>query len=163
MYILAIICSALLLAADQFTKYYIVQNMPLNSEAEFIEGFLSFHYIHNTGGAWGFMQNHTWILLSLSVIAMLICLAFLLKTKANDKVLFWALCLVMSGGIGNMIDRFLRGGKVVDFLVFEFYKEFPRFNVADCAICVGAALLVIYFIKDFITTAKHDKEIEKSA
>ena len=162
MYILAIICAALFLVADQVSKYFVVENIPLNGEAEFIDGLISFHHIHNTGGAWGFMKDHTWILLSITVIAMIICLALLLKSKANDKVLFWALCLIMSGGLGNMIDRIFRSGKVVDFLVFDFYKAFPRFNIADCAIVIGALLLVIYFIKDFLTTAKASKEGQNS-
>ena len=160
MYILAIVVSVLLLAADQLTKYMVVQNMALNSEAPFIDGLLSFHYIHNTGGAWGFMKDHTWILLSFTVIAMIICLALLLKTKKNDKMLFWALCLIMSGGLGNMIDRIFRGGKVIDFLVFDFWKDFPRFNIADCAVVIGAALLILYFVKDFIVTARGGKKAE---
>ena len=149
MYILAIVCAVLFLVADQVSKYLVVQNIPLNGEAEFINGLISFHHIHNSGGAWGFMENHTWLLLSITVIAMIICFAMLLKTKKNDKLLFWALCLVMSGGLGNMIDRIFRGGKVVDFLVFDFYKQFPRFNIADCVVVIGAGLIVIYFIIDF--------------
>ncbi|MBO5955916.1 MAG: signal peptidase II, partial [Clostridia bacterium] len=57
-----------------------------------------------------------------------------------------AVCLVISGGLGNMIDRVFRGGNVVDFLHFEFYPTFPVFNVADIFVCIGAGLLAIFFV-----------------
>ena len=158
-YALAVICSVLFLAADQISKFIVVQNMTLGGESiPVIDGFFRFTYIHNEGGAWGFMAGHTWLLLSFTVIAMLVCLALLFKAGTNNKVLFWAICLILSGGLGNMIDRIFRDGKVVDFIELEFIR-FPVFNVADCAVCIGAALLFIYFLKDFFASAKTDKEI----
>ena len=71
-YVLAIVSFFLLIAADQVTKYIVVSNMALNSSAEFLPGFMNFWYIHNQGGAWGFLEGHTWILLSLTILIMII-------------------------------------------------------------------------------------------
>ena len=85
---------------------------------------------------------------------MLICIALLLKYGVKDKLMFWAISLVLSGGIGNMIDRIFRDGEVVDFIQLDFWKSYPIFNVADCAIVIGAGLLMLYFVKDIIKDAR---------
>ena len=61
-----------------------------------------------------------------------------------------------------MIDRIFRGGNVVDFLHFEFFPSFPVFNVADCAVVVGAGLLILYFILDTIKEEKQKKALKLS-
>lgn len=155
-YILAIICGVVALAVDQLTKFTVTQNMQLNDSAEFISGFMDFWYIHNEGGAWGFLEGYTWILLSVTIIIMLICIAMLLKSNMKNKLLFWTVCLILSGGLGNMIDRLFRNGKVVDFMHFQFI-DFPVFNVADCTIVVGAGLLILYFILDMIRENKEKR------
>lgn len=152
-YILAVIVGIVFLALDQITKYIVVQNMPLGASADFISGFIGFWHINNKGGAWGFLEGYTWILLSVTIIVMIICFALLLKHGAKNKLLFWAITLVLSGGIGNMIDRIFNGGEVVDFIHLEF-MEFPVFNIADCAIVIGAGLLVLYFVMDMIRERK---------
>ena len=67
------------------------------------------------------------------------------------------LSLVVSGGVGNLIDRIFRDGKVIDFLHFEFWPQFPVFNVADCAIVVGVGLLILYFVIDTVNEYKFKK------
>lgn len=151
--IFAVITGVLLLVADQFTKYIVVQNMPLGASCDFIPGFMGFWHIHNKGGAWGFLEGYTWILLSVTIIVMIICFTMILKHGIKNKLLFWAITLVLSGGIGNLIDRIFNGGEVVDFLHFEFI-DFPVFNIADCAIVIGAGLLILYFIFDIINDRK---------
>jgi signal peptidase II len=86
-----------------------------------------------------------------------ICFAMLLKHGLKNKLLFWAITLVLSGGIGNMIDRIFNGGVVIDFLHFEFI-DFPVFNIADCAIVLGGGLLILYFIVDFV---KERRELKR--
>ncbi|MBQ3817292.1 MAG: signal peptidase II [Clostridia bacterium] len=157
-YILAIVISLLVIAVDQITKSYIASNYVLGGESHtFIKGIIDITYIHNSGGAWGMLSGYTWILISVTIVIMLICITMLLKVGLKNKLMFWAVCLVLSGGIGNMIDRIFRGGKVIDFFHFSFFKEFPVFNVADCAIVCGAALLLLYFIIDIIKDAKIKK------
>ena len=129
-------------------------NFSIGEGTDFIKGLIDIVYIHNKGGAWGILEGHTWGLLAMTIVIMLICLALLFKWGAKNKLLFWAMSLVLFGGLGNMIDRIFRDGNVVDFLHFEFWPTFPVFNVADCAIVIGVALLVIYFIFDTIKDMK---------
>lgn len=71
-YILAVVCSFLILLLDQLTKFLISNNFTLGEGTDFIKGFIDIVYIHNTGGAWGILSGNTWGLLSLTVIVMLI-------------------------------------------------------------------------------------------
>lgn len=156
-YILALICGVAVLVADQITKFYIISNFEIGGSADFLRGFIDIIYINNKGGAWGILQGYTWALLSITAIVMVICFTLLLKLGRRNKILFWAITLVLFGGIGNMIDRIFRDGNVVDFLHFEFWPTFPIFNVADCAVVVGAGLLIFYFVYDSIKDAKQKK------
>ena len=154
-YILAVVLAVLFLGADQLTKYIVISNMELFESVPFIKGLMNFTYIHNTGGAWGILNRHTWVLIVFTAIALLVCLFVLIK-YARNKILIFALCLILSGGIGNMIDRIFRSGKVIDFLEFTFI-DFPVFNVADIAVCIGAGLLMLYFVLDTIKEQKEKK------
>lgn len=156
-YILAAITGALVLCADQFTKVYVQNHFEMAKSYDFLPGLIDITYIHNDGGAWGMLGGYTWLLLSVTIVVMLVCIALLLKYGAKDKMMFWAIVLVLSGGVGNMIDRIFRGGKVIDFLHFEFWPTFPVFNIADCAIVVGAGLLMLYFFKGIIDEEKQKR------
>ncbi len=158
-YILAAITGVLVLCADQFTKVYVQNHFEMAKSYDFLPGLIDITYIHNDGGAWGMLGGYTWLLLSVTIVVMLVCIALLLKYGAKDKLMFWAIVLVLSGGIGNMIDRIFRGGKVIDFLHFEFWPTFPVFNIADCAIVVGAGLLMLYFFKGIIDEEKQKRSI----
>ncbi|MBR4116626.1 MAG: signal peptidase II [Clostridia bacterium] len=157
-YILAILCGFLILGADQLSKYYIATNFELGESAEFINGLIDIIYINNKGGAWGILQGYTWALLAVTAILMVVCFTLLVKLGRRNKIVFWAVSLVLFGGLGNMIDRIFRGGNVVDFLHFEFYPQFPIFNVADCAVVIGAFILLGYFIYDSIKDSKEKKK-----
>lgn len=154
LYLLAGIVSVLFLVADQISKWYIASNFVLAESKPFINGLIDFTYVNNKGGAWGLMEGHTWILLSLTFFIMIICVALLIKEGFKNKLLFFSVCLILSGGIGNMIDRIFRQGNVVDFIHLHFMPTFPVFNIADCAVCIGAGLLFVYFILDMIKDYK---------
>lgn len=154
-YALAGICSVLVIVADQLSKVYIVNNFALAESRPFINGIIDFTYIHNQGGAWGLMSGYTWLLLAMTLLIMIVCVAMLFKSGFKNKLLFWSICLIMSGGIGNMIDRIFRNGKVVDFIHLHFMPDFPVFNLADCAVCIGACLLMLYFIADIFKDRKN--------
>lgn len=156
-YVLAIIVSALFLLADRFTKYIVDTNMALHESIPFIPGFMDFTYIHNTGGAWGVLSGKTPILVVFTAFVMVGCIIFLIKYGRKNPLLFWAVCLIISGGIGNMIDRIFNEGRVIDFLRTLFI-DFPIFNVADCAVVIGAGLLILYFIIDTVKDAKENKK-----
>ncbi len=156
-YILAVVCGAILLCADQLTKYCISANFVLGESRSFLKGFIDLTYIHNRGGAWGMLYGHTYILLPVTLAVMALCVFFYVKYGKKSRLMLWAITLVLSGGIGNMIDRVFRGGNVVDFLHFEFFPSFPVFNIADCAIVIGAGLLILYFILDAVKEEKRKK------
>lgn len=159
-YILAIVSGIALLGIDQLTKYLIASDFQMYETHEFLKGFIELTYIHNRGGAWGMLYGRTYILVPLTVAVMLVCIVFFVKYGKKSRLLLWAMSLVMSGGLGNMIDRVFRDGNVVDFLHFEFFPSFPVFNVADCAIVVGAGLLILYFILDAVKESKQKKQTE---
>lgn len=161
-YILAIICGVLLISADAVSKIYIMSNFALGESAPFINGLLDIVYIHNKGAAWGMLSGKTAILIILTLTIMIFCVIFLIKYAKKSKILFWAITLVLSGGIGNMYDRIFRDGNVVDFLHFEFWPDFPIFNIADCGVVVGAGLLILYFIIDTVKEYKQKKQVENA-
>jgi len=156
-YIIALFIGVLVLVVDQSTKALVVKSFSLGETREFLNGLIDFVYVKNSGGAWGFLSGKTWVLLCFTILVMVICVVILFKYGKNNKLLFWAISLVLFGGIGNMIDRIFRGGFVVDFLHFEFWPQFPVFNIADCGIVVGTGLLILYFVLDMINDYKSKK------
>ena len=155
-FVLAGVVAALFLAADQFTKYIVMNNMELYQTIDFIDGFMNFTYIHNNGGAWGMLGGYTWLLVVVTAIIMVGLIVAIVKIGRNSPLFFWSGCLILSGGIGNMIDRIFRDGNVVDFLHVQFI-DFPVFNVADCAVVIGSGLLILYFIIDTVKEYKKEK------
>jgi signal peptidase II len=105
-------------------------------------------FIKNTGAAFGLFKNSTWFFIAVSVIAVVIIGAILLKAIRNDKffgnfILNLGLILIMSGALGNLIDRVsLR--YVIDFIDVRIW---PVFNFADSSITIGTALLIVSFVK----------------
>lgn len=156
-YILALTVGALVLGIDQYTKYYIVNTFDIFEGTDFINGLIDIQYIRNGGGAWGILEGHTWGLLAMTLIIMLVCITLLFKWGIKSKLVFWAMSLVLFGGLGNIIDRVFRDGLVVDFLHFEFWDSFPVFNVADCGIVVGVGLLLLYFVIDTVKEIKEKR------
>ncbi|MCQ2455109.1 MAG: signal peptidase II [Clostridia bacterium] len=154
-YILAIITGILFLGADRFTKA-VFKPLMFSEPKPFIKGIIDITVIPNRGGAWGVLSGKTFVLLGFTLVIMALLIVFLAKYAEKSKLMFWAVCLIISGGIGNMIDR-ISAGEVVDFLHFEFWPDFPVFNVADCAVCIGAGLLCLYFIIDSVKEIKEKK------
>lgn len=157
-YILAIVSGVLILAADFISKEYVAATFIYGETKPFINGLLDFNYIHNKGAAWGAFSGNRAFLIALTLAIMIICIFCLIKLGKNSKLFFWAITLVLSGGIGNMYDRIFRGGEVIDFLHFEFWPTFPVFNIADCAIVIGAGLLILYFILDTVKEFKEKRQ-----
>ncbi len=159
LYIIAALLSALIIGGDQISKMLVVSHLTLGTEVKsVIPGVINFVYVQNEGGAWGFLENNTFLLIGLTVVIMLICMTLLIKKGISDKVFFFGIVCVLSGGIGNLLDRIFRK-YVVDFIQFAFFTSFPVFNVADMAICIGAGLLILYFIIDFIKDRKAKREV----
>jgi len=158
LYVLALLLGIAVIGLDQLTKYIIMHNFALGEGCDFIKGIIDIQYIHNRGAAWGILSGKTWILLIFTVTVMALCLVLLLKTFKGSRIMLFAMTLVISGGIGNLYDRIFRDGNVVDFLHFEFWPDFPIFNIADCAICIGAGLLILYLLIETVKEYKNKKE-----
>ncbi|MBE6802168.1 MAG: signal peptidase II [Ruminococcaceae bacterium] len=146
--VIAVIVSVLLVGADQFFKFLVVEHLSDGGYFTVIEGVLRFRYVENSGAVFGSFSNHT-VLLTIFSVLLLAGAIFLLVTNKN-RAKFMNICLVLmiSGGIGNIIDR-IRLGYVIDFIEPTFVN-FAVFNFADCLITVSAFLIIGYLIYDFI-------------
>ncbi len=156
--IVSIVLMVVAVALDQVSKYLVVANMELYESVDIIPGVLRFTYIHNDGAAFGSMDEHRWIFMVLSTVAIVGILVFLFWKKPQDKLLLSSLILITGGGIGNMIDR-ISLGYVVDFIDF---CAFPKiwmwiFNIADSFVCIGAGLMALWLILDMIRETKAEK------
>lgn len=158
----AIIISVVLIVAavglDQLSKYLVVANMGLHESVDIIPGVLRLTYIHNDGAAFGSMDEHRWIFMVFSTIAIIGILVFLFWKKPQDKLLLSSLILITGGGIGNMIDR-VALGYVIDFIDFCAFPNLWMwiFNIADSCVCIGAGLLALWLILDMIRETKAEK------
>ena len=133
----------LLVAADLISKAAAVSVLSQTGGAlEFIPGLIRFEYHKNTGMAWGLFSNATWVFVVITIVTGGLIVFILLKTlKTMPRNLQLGLALVLSGAIGNLIDR-VALGYVRDFIAFDF-MNFPVFNFADSCITVGAVLLIV--------------------
>ena len=143
--------AAAIVAADQFTKYIVVENIALYERVPFLPGFIRFTYVQNTGGAWSMFSGMMWLfVLVFAVLTLLVLWEYFKKPMPFTKFERWCIAAIYGGGLGNMIDR-VRLGYVVDMIETEFIV-FPVFNVADCFITCGGFALVaslIFFNKNF--------------
>jgi signal peptidase II len=135
----------ILLLADQFTKVLILGYYHLG-ESTYVTSFFNIVRVHNTGAAFSFLAGaagwQRWLFVGIAVVAVLVIL-WLLRSHAGQRLFSFALACILGGAIGNVIDRLLHG-YVVDFLDFHLRSwHFPAFNVADSAITVGAACLIL--------------------
>ena len=163
MLVIDALITAVLLAADQFTKHLAVVHLKDQPAYVIIDGVLELQYLENRGSAFGMLQNQKVFILFVGIVFLAVLLFFLLKLPEQKKfrIVHVLLAVIIAGGIGNMIDRVFRDGNVIDFLHFEFFPSFPVFNVADCAIVVGAGLLILYFLVDSVKESKR-KSAEKA-
>lgn len=152
---LAVITAAGVLVIDQITKYLVVSHFSLYDSVPMIPGFLNLTYIHNRGAAFGMFQNQTLPFVIVTLAALGIGVWVLCKRYFDHALMDWAILLIISGGLGNLIDRVFRHGNVVDFIETAF-MEFPVFNIADCAVVIGAGLMILYLILDVVRTKKAD-------
>ena len=131
--------------ADQFTKVLILGYYRLG-DSTYVTNFFNVVRVHNQGAAFSFLADASgwqrWFFTGLGVVAVGVML-WLLKSHAGQRLFSFAVACIMGGAIGNVIDRVLHG-YVVDFLDFHSHGyHFPAFNVADSAITVGAACLIL--------------------
>ncbi|MGQ9919735.1 MAG: signal peptidase II [Desulfobacca sp.] len=135
-------------ALDQLSKWWVIQALPPQTIVPVIPDFFNLVHVYNKGAAFGLLS--TWpaagvrlffVVINLIILAVL---GYLYQRTPREYPLFlWSYSLVLSGAVGNLIDR-LRWGEVLDFLDFYVGRHhWPAFNVADSLICVGAGLLIL--------------------
>lgn len=155
-----IVLIIVLTGADQLTKWYFYTNRLQYDGFVVIKDFFHLTYLENRGAAFGVLQNYRWVFILLTIVAVGIMIWYFNKNK--NTVLRISMVFLISGAIGNFIDRLLRGF-VVDFLDFyPFGYDFPIFNFADICVNIGAFLLVYYVIFIYKEPVSNKSELNPS-
>ncbi len=136
----------LLATLDQLTKLLAYEYLGIGNSI-IINKFLSLTFAHNYGAAFSFLADsggwQRYFLSSVSAIASIVISIWMLRTALKHKLKLLSLALILSGAIGNMIDRIVNGF-VVDFVDFHYAEfNYPIFNFADIFISIGVVLLII--------------------
>jgi signal peptidase II len=141
---------------DQASKWAIRRALSIHDSITVVPGFLDFTHVRNSGAAFGFLNAVDFpfktIVIAIVAVSALVGVAVYAKGLAPQQLLArWGLALIVGGAIGNLVDR-LTVGSVVDFVdVYWRQYHFWAFNVADSAISVGVAVMIL----DMITTGMH--------
>jgi signal peptidase II len=131
------------IAIDQVSKWLIVKNMELGTSIPIIDNVLYITSHRNRGAAWGILENKMWFFYIITVVFVGFIVFYMKKYAKTDRLLGISLGLILGGAIGNFIDRVFRQ-EVVDFIhVYIFSYNYPVFNIADSALCIGVVLIII--------------------
>jgi len=138
--------SIIAIALDQITKWYASNLLSMHQPVPVMPSF-NFTLMHNYGAAFSFLSNaggwQRWFFTIVAAVISVVLIVWIARLKSHEKWLGLGLSLVLGGAIGNLIDR-VRLGYVVDFIQW-YYDSFywPAFNIADSAIFVGTAILLL--------------------
>ena len=134
-----------IVAADQFTKYLVLVNIPLQGHVDVWPGVVGLTYVRNYGAAFSSFQGMQWLF---AIIFILFTAAIIWEYRKQSMKFttfeWWCIAAIYGGGLGNMIDR-IRFRYVVDMIQTEF-MDFPVFNVADCFISCGCIVLIAHLL-----------------
>ena len=151
--ILIALLAAAGLALDQWLKAYVTANIPLGQAQPLVQGLVELRTVHNYGAAWSSFSGQRWLLVAVTC-CIVAAVAVLLARRVVRHPLGVAACtMIISGGIGNIVDR-VRLGYVVDMFNLLF-MEYPVFNVADMFVVCGAILGAVYYMWFY---EKYDKK-----
>ena len=129
---------------DRVTKALAVKYLVPIRDFPIIRGVFHLTYAENTGAGFSILEGNRLFLIVIPIIVAAFLVYMLLSKKVTSRLFSWSLALVLSGAVGNLIDRIF-SGYVVDMFNFTLIN-FPIFNVADIFVTVGAVLLFIYII-----------------
>ena len=137
----------LVIVLDQLTKLAILHYLPYGGPGINVLPVFNIVHVYNKGAAFSFLADQAgWQRWFFALFAIVVSLVMLVALRRQAASLWWSNCafvLVIGGAIGNLIDR-IAYGHVVDFLLFYWQTyTFPAFNIADCAITVGAVMIVL--------------------
>lgn len=150
-FLLAILSFVVLIAIDQVSKYLIVSRMELYSSIPLIKNVFEIHYIQNHGAAWGLLENQQLLFVICAIGACILGTIYYIKCACANQLKILRVCiiLIMSGAVGNLIDR-IRLQYVIDFIYFKLI-DFPVFNIADCYVTIGffiTVIMILFFYKE---------------
>lgn len=137
------------LIADRITKLWALKKLSKINEIVIIKNFFSFSYLENRGAAFGILQNKLIFLSAVTITVVTIMVIYLIKYKPESAFLRVGFSLIISGALGNLIDR-VWYRYVVDFIYWH-YKDiysFPTFNVADMMVVIGTFMLALCILKE---------------
>jgi signal peptidase II len=145
MYLNLLGITGIVVALDQWTKWLVRENIPFATQwlpdgLQWLMPYARLVYWHNTGAAFGMFQNGAAVFTVLAFIVIGAILFYYPQIEAEGWMFRLALGLQLAGAVGNLIDRLTQDGKVTDFISVG---TFPVFNVADSAISVGTAILIL--------------------
>jgi signal peptidase II len=134
---------------DYFTKIWAIDTLKGKPDITIIEGFFDLSYLENRGAAFGIFQGRVYLLAAVTILIISAFFINYLRTKKKTLLFTISTALILTGALGNLVDR-LRYGFVVDFISWHWKDVyyFPTFNVADICITIGTGLLVIYILKE---------------
>lgn len=142
-----LITVALLVGADQIIKLLIINNFDLYESVTVLEfnnqKIFDLTYTLNDGAGWSIFSGKTYFLIIITSVFLIGVIFYLIKNAKTSRFLTFSLLLIISGGIGNLIDRVFRDGKVIDYIETKF-MDFPIFNFADICVVIGAFLFLFY-------------------
>lgn len=139
---LVFLAAFLVFAADRLTKYFVVSSLSTAESVRVIPGIFHITLVLNNGAAFGIFKNMGAFFIGATVLAAALILFYVLRSESMNAAVTAALGLILGGALGNLVDR-VRFGYVIDFLDLRVW---PVFNVADSAITVGAAILVLSIV-----------------
>lgn len=162
------IVAAVILIADQWLKYWVTVNITLSTGShELIPGVVKLVNIHNSGAAFGLLDNvdyARWVFLAITAVFVVVIVVLLVKRVFDSPFAMWCEVLFLTGALGNCIDRVFLG-YVVDMFKVEFVN-FAVFNVADAVLVVSCLMFIIYVFfgsHELIEPAKKSKASAQSA
>ena len=145
---------------DQVSKWLCMAYLKAVDSVTIIPGLLKLTYLENRGAAFGSFSEHRWVFMIFSTVAIIGVTVYLVAFSERSRLLRWSLALIISGGIGNMIDR-ISLGYVIDMI--DFYVIWPYiFNVADSFVCIGAGMIVLYCLLEMKKEWENHKEKTKA-
>jgi signal peptidase II len=148
--------TAVVILLDQVSKLIVASQLPVGARVKIVADLVWFWHVRNTGMAFSLgsrlpTQLRSVIFLILPLAVLLLLLIYYFKSKDIKGIQRWCFAAILGGGLGNLIDRFLRPEGVVDFISIKFYgllgmERYPTFNLADSTVVVAAIIMILSYL-----------------
>ena len=153
--VITFIIIAILVAIDQIIKLLVIEHLKPIGSLILIDGFIQLNYAENTGAAFGSFSGKTTFLSIFTLAIIILGLIYLFVKKRKVDVEYICISLIISGGLGNLVDRIFRG-YVVDYIE-PLFVDFAIFNFADILVTCSCIVLVIWLMYEIYRENKNEK------